>query len=164
MDRIGKAAESMTEADIQPIFLRLKKILVATDGSPPAVKATNYAIGLAKAFKAEVLAVYVNGNQNQGRHHTGSRGQTSFCGVHPSEAGLVVAKALGEKNGVKVYTTILTGSVAKQILNVAEAEEIDILVIGESGCSGSSKISLGSIAETLLRISTTPILVIRRDR
>ncbi|MHB8172253.1 MAG: universal stress protein [Thermincolia bacterium] len=164
MNKTDKTAELMTDADIQPVFLQLKKILVATDGSPPAVKATNYAVGLAKAFKAEVLAVYVSGHQNHGRNYSGFGAQNSFGGVHPSEAGLAVAKALGAKNGVEVYTTILTGSVAKQIQNVAESEEVDILIIGESGRTGSSKISLGSIAETLIRISTKPVLVIRRDR
>jgi len=154
----------MTNADIQPVLFQLKKILVATDGSAPAVKATKYAIGLAKAFGAEVLAVFVNAGQNQGRQYSYPQGKALFGGVHPSEAGLAVAKALGNKNGVQVYTTILTGSVAKQIQNVAEAEQVDLLILGESGRTAASRIALGSIAETLIRISTKPVLIVRRDR
>jgi nucleotide-binding universal stress UspA family protein len=158
-----KTAEWMTSEEITSLTLPIKKILLATDGSVAAIEATKFAVGLAKKFGAEILAVYVTGNEDDFTLPAELNKQQFFGGVHPSEAGLAVAKAFGQKNSVVVNTTILRGSVPRNILKAAQAEGVDIIVMGESGRSGLSRITLGSVAESVIRLSPYPVLVIRRD-
>ncbi len=156
-----KSAEWMTMEEITSVALPVKKILLATDGSASSIKATKFCIGMAKKINAEVLAVYVSGQEDTMELPDELKGKKFFGGVHPSEAGLAVAKAFGEKNGVKVSTTILRGSVARNIVKVAEADNVDLIILGESGRSGMSRVSLGTVAESVIRLSPCPILVVR---
>lgn len=158
-----KTAEWMTAEEITSLTLPIKKFLLATDGSVAAIEATKFAIGLAKKFGAEILAVYVTGHEDVFNLPMELKKQHFFGGVHPCEAGLAVAKAFGEKNNVVVNTTILRGSVPRNILKAAQAENVDIIIIGESGRTGLSRITLGSVAESVIRLSPYPVLVIRRD-
>ncbi len=158
-----KTAEWMTTEEITSLTLPINKILLATDGSVAAIEATKYAVGLAKKFGAEVLAVYVAGHEEDFNLPVELKKQQFFDGVHPCEAGLAVAKAFGLKNGVVVNTTILRGSVPRHILKAAQAENVDIIIMGESGRTGLSRITLGSVAESVIRLSPYPVLVIRRD-
>lgn len=158
-----KTAEWMTPDEITSLTLPIKKILLATDGSITAIEATKYAIVMAKKFGAEILAIYVAGHEDDFNLPTELKKQSFFGGVHPCEAGLAVAKAFGEKNGVVVNTTILRGSVPRNILKAARAENVDIIIMGEAGRSGISRITLGSVAESVIRLSPFPVLVIRQD-
>jgi len=163
MEATEKEAEWMTPEEIIPVSLPVKKILLATDGSASSVKATRFCIGLAKKLNAEVLAVYVSGSDNDMELPDELRGKTFFGGVHPCEAGLAVAKAFGQKNGVTVNTTILRGSVPRNIIKAALADEIDLIVMGEVGRTGGSRLSgitLGTVVESVVRLSPYPVLVV----
>ena len=157
-----KTAEWMTMDEITPIILPIRKILLATDGSVSSVRATKLAIGLAQKFNAEVLAVYVTGHEENWELPAEQKGRSYFCGVHPSEAGLAVAKAFGEKNGVTVITTILRGSISRNIVKAAVADEVDLIVLGESGRS-MPKIALGTVAESVMKLSPCPVLIARNE-
>jgi len=91
------------------------------------------------------------------------KGKNFFAGVHPCEAGLAVAKAFGEKNAVKVNSTILRGSVARNIVKAAIADHVDLIILGESGRSGISRLALGTVAEAVMRLSPCPVLIVRED-
>lgn len=156
-----KNAEWMTMEEITPVSLPIKRILLATDGSASATRATKFCIGLARKIGAEVLAVYVSGQENSIKLPKELKGQKFFAGVHPSESGLAVAKAFGEKNGVRVDTTILRGSVPRNIIKAAVADQADLIIMGDSGRTGLSRISLGTAAETVMRLSPCPVMVIR---
>jgi nucleotide-binding universal stress UspA family protein len=71
----------------------------------------------------------------------------------------VKQKAL-EKN-VKVKTDVVIGisSVVKQIIEYAENNKVDMIVIGSRGLSGIKKMLLGSVASGVLTYSHCPVLV-----
>ena len=159
----GKAAEWMTVDEITPVSLAIKKIVLATDGSVSSIRATKFCIGLAKKFSAEVLAVYVSSQDDNWDIPNSLEGKEFFGGVHPCEAGLAVAKAFGEKNVVTVNATVLRGSVARNIVKAAVADHADLIILGDSGRTGLSRISLGSVAESVMRLSTCPVLIVKED-
>ena len=65
-----------------------------------------------------------------------------------------------EKN-VKVRTDVVIGvsSVAKEIIDYAEKNRVDMIVMGSRGLSGIKKMLLGSVADGVLRYSRCPVLV-----
>lgn len=65
-----------------------------------------------------------------------------------------------EKN-VKVKTDVVIGfsSVVKEIIEYAEKNKVDMVVIGSRGLSGIKKMLLGSVASGVLIYSHCPVLV-----
>jgi nucleotide-binding universal stress UspA family protein len=64
--------------------------------------------------------------------------------------------------GIPVTTSIGEGvDVADQILEVAQGEGIDLIVMTTHGRTGLSRLLFGSVAESVLRRAGVPVLLIR---
>lgn len=158
---IKGAAEDVKLEDIQDVCLDFDRILLATDGSEPAIIATQYAVTLAKTYGASILAIYVDDGVDALELPEEIESDDSWEGYHPSVKGLGVAKVMAERNGVPVTAKIIRGGVAKQIIKVAIDIKADLIVMGETGRTGLKRLGMGSIAETVIRGSETPVLVIK---
>lgn len=76
------------------------------------------------------------------------------------------AKKLASQSSIKPETLILElkplqGRVAELIVEAAKEWPADLLVIGTHGRRGFSRLFLGSVAENVVRIATTPVLLVR---
>lgn len=140
-----------------------KRILVATDGSESAEKAASHAVNIAKAAGAELYALYVistkyavttrsvKGWTDEFEEGLAKRGRAAICNV----------EQLGKEAGLKVEPVFLKGIPAEEILNYAEKNDIDLIVMGTKGLKGIEKLLLGSVAENVLRHSKVPVMVVR---
>jgi nucleotide-binding universal stress UspA family protein len=63
--------------------------------------------------------------------------------------------------GVDCVTAIKSGSVHEEVVDYAEDEDIDLIVMG-TGFRGKVGAILGGTAEKVVRTSTTPVTTIRR--
>jgi len=70
--------------------------------------------------------------------------------------------AVAEEAGIgDVERSLEVGRPTKTIVEYAEENDIDQIVMGSHGRSGMSRILLGSVAETVVRRATVPVTVIR---
>ena len=71
-----------------------------------------------------------------------------------------VKQKASEKN-VKVKTDVVIGisSIVKEIVDYAEKNRIDMIVIGSRGLSGIKKMLLGSVASGVVTYAHCPVLV-----
>lgn len=60
-----------------------------------------------------------------------------------------------------VDTEWVTGRPAREIVSFADEADVDHVVVGSHGRTGFARILLGSVAETVMRRSPTPVTVIR---
>ena len=67
-------------------------------------------------------------------------------------------KALGVKD---VKTSVWYGTAATAIIDSAEFNHVDLIVMMSHGRSGLGRLVMGSVAESVLRGTTTPILLLR---
>jgi len=156
---LDRTAELMTDADITEVSMSVKKILVPTDGSATAVEATKVAISMAKCFDAEVVALYVEfGSVETPIEYIDTE---AMEGIKHSSAGLDVAAKLGEKNGIKVTCVTSEGAVGNRIVAVAKDAEVGLIVMGSVGRTGFKRLALGSVAESVMKESDVPVLVVR---
>lgn len=162
MDIVDHTAEEFPESQIGELKLNIKKILLATDGSAPAVRATQHAIALAKLLGAKIKAVYVRTGEDALLYPEEKLAEEVLAGAHSSEAGLELAKKFAAKNGVEIEVEILRGGVAPQIVKKAEKESADLIVLGDTGRTGLARIALGSVAEAVVRASSIPVMVVKR--
>ncbi|MGE3248033.1 MAG: universal stress protein [Beijerinckiaceae bacterium] len=144
-----------------------KHILVATDGSALADKATVYALDLAKATGAKVTAVTVSESWSPVDIAAKVQaGQMKAVQEFEEHASKVAAKVLGhateiaQKNGVAIETAhIADAHPAEGIVNAAEIRGCDLIAIASHGRRGISKMVMGSVAQEVMALSKIPVLV-----
>jgi nucleotide-binding universal stress UspA family protein len=68
---------------------------------------------------------------------------------------------LVEHQGLWFRRQLATGDPADTILEVAEDGRFDLIVMGTHGRTGIKRMILGSVAETVTRRATCPVLTIR---
>ena len=146
-----------------------KRILVALDGSRTSERALRHAIGLAREQQARLRLVHVVDELgvNLGAVPTP---EAFWTAAHKAgERILQRARARALKAGIEAEPRLLEnrtfGAVVRRVADLivedAARWPADLIVIGSHGRRGLSKILLGSIVEGVLRMSGTPILLIR---
>ena len=67
-----------------------------------------------------------------------------------------------KRNGVNLECFVHEGDVVESILTCAEAQVVDLIVMGTHGLKGADHATLGSVAEKVLRKAPCPVLVVRQ--
>ena len=137
-----------------------KKILVPTDGSEFAKKAGKHALFLSKVSGAEIVAVSVTENNFvNGLPLDDEIYQLNQILKERSEENLKEFDELNDDD-LKITHVIREGSPARVILEVAQEEDIDLIVMGSSGKSGFDRFIMGSVADKVVNSAKCAVLVI----
>jgi universal stress protein E len=133
----------------------LETILVATDFSPSADDAVRVAAGLARAFGARVVLLYVMPELPEAgvaeemlREKSGERLEEI--------AGRVRAAGVGS-----VAPAVAAGDPGERILEQAEAREANLIFIGSGQKPHDDRFPLGIIAARICRLATKPVWVVK---
>lgn len=139
-------------------------IVVATDGSPPALCAVEHAVALAKQFSAALRVIYVvNAHLT---FHLGAYQRLALETLE-EEGRRAVREALkiAESAGLKdVGGEVLCGNPRQAIVDWAREQDADLLVLGSQGYSRITYLLMGSVAEYVVRHASCPVLVVRQKQ
>ena len=141
--------------------MQLDRILVPLDGSMLAEAALWAAIDLAGKNGATLSLV------RAAQAHT-------LLGADPVEAQVrtvreaeeylaAVRRQLQDKGVTRVETHVWYGPAAAAIVEAASFQKAGLIVMCTHGRSGLGRLVLGSVAESVLRGTTIPILIVRAD-
>lgn len=139
-----------------------ERVLVAFDGSPPATRAARFA---AEHFAdADILLVTVVDPYDS--LHGAYGGVDLFGSQRPDDTHEEAMADLEEvvelfDDTSSVTTEVGMGRPAHTILDYAEKNEVDHIVLGSHGREGAERVLLGSVAETVLRRASVPVTVVR---
>jgi len=138
----------------------VKRILVATDGSPGATAALDEALALAHETGALVTIVCV-------RRVPEVLGSPYYQHALSDELrrGRTVIDAAGERAaraGVEVECEILTGHAAPEIVRLAQARDVDLIVVGSHGRGRVATALVGSVARAVVHTADRPVLVVKQ--
>ncbi len=138
-----------------------QKIIIATDGSKQVGKAIEAGVELAKLTGAKLYAVYVIVQTGYSPRDFGWEGSLrEFLETEARKAVTSVEEA-GKASGINVESVILEGYPADKILEFAEQEGMDLIVMGTLGRTGIDRFLMGSIAEKVVRHSKIPVMVVK---
>lgn len=146
-----------------------KNILVAVDGSETSERALNEALRLAKQWKSKLRIVHVvdevSLNQDTDLAAIGTIQQEQRDAARKI---LARARERAEQAGVAVEAKLLELDrlvlhVADIIAADAESWPADLVVVGSHGRRGVRRLFLGSVAEDVSRVATTPVLLVRGE-
>jgi len=141
-----------------------KKILVTLDGSELAERALKPAFSLAEKFGAEIVLLRVPLTQHYVSMSSGSGVLLPEENVErdqqETEAYLRAVKTRWLGSAPKIRAEAISGEPAAVILDVAETEAADLIVMSTHGRSGLSRLLYGSVAESVLRGARSPVLLV----
>ncbi len=139
-----------------------KKIFIATDGSEQNRRAIEYGIELAKIAGGKIFVGYVVDTAAFASIPMDA-GWEMMYELMETEANDAVQKVdvLAKQAGVEAETVVLEGHPSNEIIEFAQKNGIDVIVMGTLGKSGLDRFLLGSVAEKVTRNSTVPVLVVK---
>ena len=146
----------------------IRKILVAIDGSKPSMDASIQAIDLAKKFEAELIAIHVidprySHLETALSPRPGRLKEAVMFAMEKGKQNLEKVKHNATEKNVRVNTDIIVGktSVANEIVEYAEKDRINIIIIGRRGISGFKRMLLGSVASGVVTYAHCPVFVVK---
>lgn len=141
-----------------------RRILYATDYSPPSQHALSCATWLAQCTGAQLLIVHVS---NQEQYPVGELFDEEpepnpvemkrLRSVLPTDPGVNYEHRLlyGEPGGAEIPKP------ADVIVKFAEQEKPEMIVVGTHGRSGLGHLVMGSVAEQIVRRASCPVVTVR---
>lgn len=141
----------------------LKRILAATDLSPPARHAADRAARLAHEHGAALtlLNVLSQGPLDDLRQWLGAPLAQQLRDAAERELATLGAELQRQRHAA-VHVRVETGAVLPTLDRVAGEGDADLVVLGARGAGFLRRLVLGTTAERLLRRSTRPLLVVRQ--
>ena len=139
--------------------MKTDRVLVPLDGSALAEAAIEAALDLGHGMASKLVLV------RAAEAHT-------LPGADPTDEQVAVVReaeeylaAVAERltmRGVKdVDTGVWYGPAAAAVIEAAKLKKADLIVMSTHGRSGLGRLILGSVAESVLRGTTTPVCIVR---
>lgn len=142
-----------------------KKILVPSDGSKLAHAAAEYAADLAKVHGATVVGLYViDPFPYIGIGDASAAGLQAYMAEAQAAAdrSLTDIRQSCESRGVPFAGDTIERNVTYEgILETADAEGCDLIVMGSHGRKGVQALILGSVAQKVLTHAKVPVLIVK---
>ncbi|KYH25732.1 universal stress protein [Halalkalicoccus paucihalophilus] len=140
-----------------------ERILVPVDESDQSRAALGYAID---AFPDSSIAVVHAIDPRDFRTYGGVEGwidMEQLAEQQRAHAERLVedAREQAAERDITVETNVVTGKPARVIVDYAEDNDIDHVIMGSHGRSGVSRVLLGSVAERVVRRSPVPVTIVR---
>lgn len=143
----------------------MKNILVPCDFSKPAVDAFRVAMNI--ALKAKGIVHLINVIELPVMYDTVLMPVLNFEAAMMEEVKEKTENELKKlirkyhAEGVKVIAELQFGAPAHKILEYAQTNSVDIIIMGSHGAQGFREFMIGSNAEKIVRGSTVPVLVVK---
>ena len=144
--------------------MAFQKVLVGYDGSEASKKALNKAIELVKLSNGEL-------------HIVGVVRPFEFAAVDfilpeeieeyekeeisKEEKYLREALDIARSNGIYAITKVLEGEPAEELMDYADNNDCDLIVVGHRGVGGFKRMILGSTASNLVKYANQSVLVVK---
>jgi nucleotide-binding universal stress UspA family protein len=143
--------------------IEIHRILYATDLSDSSHRAFEYSLALAAWYEAVLTALHVVPEPMVPASEAAYLVNTAVVDFGAQEgirSALSAFVAPARMLGVRTEIEIREGKAAPQIVAMASELPADIVVMGTHGRAGFERLVLGSVAETVLRRVTCPVLTV----
>lgn len=141
-----------------------RKILVPVDFSPQSSEALRFAADLSRRYDATLHVIHA-------LHMSTYALPEGYVVPTPDQFSLVAAQLTSqleaakkdalEAGAVRVETELLQGRPTTEILRVAKEANADLIVMATHGRTGFQHMWLGSVAESVVRHASCPVLTTR---
>ncbi|MBK8984798.1 MAG: universal stress protein [Chloroflexi bacterium] len=137
---------------------QIKRILVPLDGSALAEQVLAPTFYIASGLKAEVILLQVmeaGPLQPEGRAPEAEKLASMYAYLESIRQRL-------QARGIQAQAEVLVGPVADKIVDFADANQIDLIVLSNLGSSGLQMWMFGSVAERVMKGAHCTTMIIRQ--
>jgi nucleotide-binding universal stress UspA family protein len=144
----------------------IHKIILTTDFSEASEDAVRYGVWMARSLKAELKLLHVfepSGWMVPSPYYfTPGFEQWVDASMEKTRVeGRKMLEHLAESLDMQVETIFAEGQTGKEIVRVAEEHHASMLILGTHGYTGWNRLTLGSIAEYVVRHAPCPVLTVK---
>jgi nucleotide-binding universal stress UspA family protein len=149
----------------KPLEFKIERILVTLDFSPASMEALDYAVSLAKQFRAAIHLVHVyppdEASSVPGAGHLLLQSAEAIERLNEELTG-IHRKHVPTFRPENCY--IRRGKPYEEIVRLAREIDADLIALSTRGLSGLKHLLLGSTAERVVRNAPCPVLVVRKRK
>lgn len=136
------------------------EILIPTDGTDSVQPAIEHALNLAETYGATLHALYVVDERSYAMMDVRTDLIIETLETE-GEHAVEMIRERADAADVPVETGVTTGNPYREILDYADENGIDLIVMGTHGRRGLDRYLLGSVTEKVVRSSHVPVLTVR---
>lgn len=143
-----------------------REILVPVDGSEPAHEALSFAVEHhPEADITAYHAVDLSSTIHEPLMGAPPDFEDQVYEIRDAEAEQILSDAeeTAEEHGADIETEYDLGLPREAILEYADDNDVDQIVVGSHGRTGVSRVVLGSVAESVTRHSSVPVTVVHTE-
>jgi nucleotide-binding universal stress UspA family protein len=140
-------------------MLKIERILCPVDFSEASTKAYDYAYSLALRYHAKLFVEHIIPIFEFGYPFAAEAGiYGDLVKTDNKEIDKLVARRSAQ--GLAIQTDVRIGSVADSVLDLAQRQNVDLIVMGTHGRRGWDRLVMGSTTESVLRKAACPVLAV----
>ena len=139
--------------------IKIKKILVPLDGSSNSFRGLDVAIHMARESHATITGLYVAAITKPRANDKITPLEKILLG-HAQKI-MKKSKVKAAQKGILFFDRVSYGDDGKRILEVAEKQNFDLIVIGSRGMGSAKEFFLGSTSNYVLHKSKKPVLIVK---
>ncbi|MCD1146730.1 universal stress protein [Peptoniphilus sp. KCTC 25270] len=141
-----------------------KKILVPIDGSEHSLEVLKTAEEFAKLSNAQLYVITVSPNTHLLEPYPTTIPMKDLKEASENRSKFILGNAEEALTNVEgVHYDSLFGAPAKAIVEYAEENDMDLILIGNRGLGAFSRTLLGSVSARVINLSKCPVLVIKNS-
>ena len=140
------------------------KILLPVDGSKSSINACKYVAKLCAEMKSKCAVTLINVHDDVGLSHVKQFVAKSVVDDYLreiSEKELKPAQKALDAVSIKHTMVIKRGNIAQEIIDLANKEKFDMIVMGSKGRSGFVDMIMGSVAQKIVAGAKQPVVLVK---
>ncbi len=143
---------------------KVEKILAPTDFSELSKLGVRYALDMARDRRAELIVYHVIdlGEGWKGIHAEVTPGRHDMLEDNRRLLDKFIRDNFSERDSVKLTLIVEFGAAFKNVVELAERENVDVIVMSTHGRTGLDHMILGSVTEKVIARAPCPVLVVPR--
>jgi universal stress protein A len=144
-------------------MFKAEKILFPTDFSECSKSVLPYVLSFAEAHKSQLTVLNVV-EFEEIQHLSAGSAACEAEGSYLNKRTTALQAMVGPHPELHIDFVVREGHVYKEILDLAEKDGVDLIIMGTHGRTGFEHIMIGSVAERVIRHTTKPVLVVRPEK
>jgi hypothetical protein len=145
--------------------VEFRSIVVATDGSKYSLAAASEAIGIAKRNNAKLTVIAVVpadiAMPTDIDFAAIAREKLADQEMQAAEKNAKAVKEAAQKEGVDCQAFVMSGKPADAVTEIAKEKAADLIVVGSHGRTGLDRLLMGSVAERVIVLANSAVLVVK---
>lgn len=138
------------------------RIMIAVDGSEPSLDAVRHGVKLVRqGLHASLVLAHVQQEASLFELATQDPDLIARASVAAGRHLMEPAVALVEAAGVSYETEVGLGEPAPTLVDMAERNGCDMIIIGALGQGGVRRALIGSVSREIARLSNVPVTIVK---